>query len=471
MPFYSTIAAAEADGLIHYWLMNEQSGDGAADIISGWNGKIVSVNGSAATQSEIDATAVPSPAGYGRNLGSRYISDSQEILPIELTSPAPSLSPLSAITVRLRLFVSSQPETWSPCILGQSTSPIELYQSASNNALYYKVGTRSGSVAGNFWKTGFWQDFIITGNSGGQKFYLDGVEVFSGLGSSNYRPYTNFSGSAINGYIGANTSFGLDYFADIIVQDFAIWNRALSPAEVSSLQTAGMSEPLTPPPPVDLKFDINAPISGGFVSYTPSYAGFVVNAPITPEFEVFQDWTKTLNSFLLQEAYQLIITGAKDSLDDLIVPIENWQATNQAEGRSAYLQAVIPAGDQYIESISARSNGELVIRKGFRLPGGSSQFSDILRSGFDSLRYDRSGNRFTVTVSGRRQNDVASSGSRTLTGIRTISVTDGKRRVRCNVDLFLRPGMTVTADNQTFRADFINYFVSTNDKFCEVSER
>jgi len=43
--------------------------------------------------------------------------------------------------------------------------------------------------------------------------------------------------------------------------------------------------------------------------------------------------------------------------------------------------------------------------------------------------------------------------------------------VRCDIDLFLQPGMTVTAMGETFRAGYINYYVSQTDKFCEVGER
>ena len=41
----------------------------------------------------------------------------------------------------------------------------------------------------------------------------------------------------------------------------------------------------------------------------------------------------------------------------------------------------------------------------------------------------------------------------------------------CDIDLFLQPGMTVTALNESFQADYINYYVNDTDKFCEVGER
>lgn len=189
-------------------------------------------------------------------------------------------------------------------------------------------------------------------------------------------------------------------------------------------------------------------------------------------FSGFQDWLAGVPPIQLQEVYRLIITGAADGLADLYIGgISSWQATNQAGERSSYLQAVIPAADQYMTDIDARKNGELVIQKGYRLAGGHVTYSEILRSRFDTLRPDRGRRSLTVTVSGYQSGKPEASGARALTVVRTISTSNGKRRVQCEIDLFLQPGMTVTALNQSFKADFINYYVNDSDKFCEVGER
>lgn len=186
----------------------------------------------------------------------------------------------------------------------------------------------------------------------------------------------------------------------------------------------------------------------------------------------YQDWVSSLSPLQMQEVYRLVITGAADSLHDLTIgAISSWQATSQAGSRSSYLQAVIPAADQYLDAIAARSNGELVIQKGYRLADGTTRYDEILRSQFDNLRPDRGRRALTITVSGYLPGKAISTGSRTLTGIRSISSPNGQRRVRCDIDLFLRPGMTVTALDESFRADYINYYVTRSDKFCEVGER
>src|SRR5690554_5445638 len=186
----------------------------------------------------------------------------------------------------------------------------------------------------------------------------------------------------------------------------------------------------------------------------------------------YLDWLSVLPPISLQEVYRLVITGEADGLPDLhIGGISSWQATNQSGGRSSYLQAVIPAADSIIDDIADRKNGFLVIQKGYRTSDGSARYEEILRSRFDNLRPDRGQRALTVTVSGYMPGRPLFSGSRTLTGIRSISTQNGKRRVRCDVDLFLQPGMNVEALGDSFVASFINYYVSSADKFCEVGER
>ncbi|MBY6032197.1 hypothetical protein KUV59_03385 [Marinobacter daepoensis] len=186
----------------------------------------------------------------------------------------------------------------------------------------------------------------------------------------------------------------------------------------------------------------------------------------------YQDWVAILPPVQLQEVYRLVITGAQDGQPDLAIGgISSWQATNQAGVRSSYVQAVIPAADRYLAEIDARKNGELVIEKGYRLAGGLTRHEEILRAKFDMARPDQGRRSLTLTVSGYMRGKPLSSGSRKLTGIRMISKPNGKRRVTCDIDLFLQPGMTVAALNETFRADYINYYVTQSDKFCEVGER
>lgn len=483
MAFYPSKQSAQSSGLIHYWPMQELSGEDVADIIGGWGGKIVGT-GSAPSPSDIQNSIVTTPVGYGRNLGVRYAGAEQDILPIELQAPAPSLTPLSEVTIRIRFFLTSQGSAgwWSPFGLGRGSGAAILTQYTDGYGLDYQIGTRSGNPGGNPFTVGQWHDLVITAGpdapSGpGIKFYVNGVEVFSSTSGSSFFDIYQSSGAAIRGCLGAQNWYSggqlvFEALADIIVQDFAIWNRSLSQIEVQDLNNAGLSTALTPPPPVDLQFDAQATIAGDFIASTDSAEGFVLGATITAQFRLYQDWLASLPKVQLQELYRLVITGAPDSLDDLIIGgISSWQATNQAGSRSSYVQAVIPAADRYLADITDRPNGELVIQKGYKLSSGEIRFEEIIRARFDEARPDEGRSSLTLTVSGYMSGKLVSTGARTLTGIRRTSKPNGKRRVTCDIDLFLQPGMTVTALGESFKADFINYYVNQSDKFCEVGER
>jgi len=212
--------------------------------------------------------------------------------------------------------------------------------------------------------------------------------------------------------------------------------------------------------------------SANFIGSIGYKATFDAQLAFGARFSGYQDWVSKLPPLQLQEVYRLIITGSPDGVDDLpIGGISSWQATNQADGRSSYLQAVIPAAEQLLPAIAARKNGKLVLQKGYILSDGPTRFEEILRSRFDTLRPDRGPRALTVTVSGYLLKEGSFLGTRTLTGVRSISSPNGKRRVRCNIDLFLQPGMTANALGESFVVDYINYYVNQSDKFCEASER
>lgn len=209
-----------------------------------------------------------------------------------------------------------------------------------------------------------------------------------------------------------------------------------------------------------------------FVGFTPNQFGAIdANLGFAINVSGFQDWVSLIDPVKVQELYFLTITGAADGVSDIDFKASSWQATNQAGARQSYLQAVIPAAADLIQSISDRQSGELVLYKGYRFSDGTVRKEEILRSKFDTFRYDRGHRSFTVTVSGYLGGKQSQNANRTLKGVRSISLTNGKHRVRSDIDLFLQPGMTVTADNVTFQADYISYYVSGADKFCEVSER
>ena len=184
----------------------------------------------------------------------------------------------------------------------------------------------------------------------------------------------------------------------------------------------------------------------------------------------YQDWVSALDPAELQEIYTLTVTGAADNVDDVTIPISSWQATSQASPRKSYVQAVIPAAGQYLDMLTDRKNGDLVIKQGFRFADGTSKTEEIVRAAFERMQYTRGPSRLTATVSGYSVGYQLQKDTRSLEGVRSVSLSNSKYRVRCKSDLFLRPGMTAAIDDASFTVSYINYYVSGKDRFCEVSD-
>lgn len=155
------------------------------------------------------------------------------------------------------------------------------------------------------------------------------------------------------------------------------------------------------------------------------------------------------------------------------VPISSWQATLQVS-LSNFVQCVVPAVEDYIEAIGEAT--EFVIDRVVRVPGYGSLSYQMARSTIDTVTFDQGPTRFTATLRGYTSGfapdeDPDPSTDRILTGIRSVSITSGLRRVRCSVDWLLRPNYRVTAQDQQFIASYINYYVGRNDAYMDVGER
>lgn len=163
------------------------------------------------------------------------------------------------------------------------------------------------------------------------------------------------------------------------------------------------------------------------------------------------------------EVYLLLIDGQQ-------VPKASFQATMRAEGKS-FVQAVLPAADH----LPPLEYGALMeVRLGYYYPDADeySGLETIAQAPLEIVRSDEGASRFTVTVSGYGPLPNYAPGQRQLHGVRTRSVSQGKRRIRCDVDLLLRPKhYAIDEDGTSFRVETIQYFVNSASAAMEVTER
>lgn len=163
------------------------------------------------------------------------------------------------------------------------------------------------------------------------------------------------------------------------------------------------------------------------------------------------------------EVYLLLI-------GDLRVPMSSFQATMRRAGKS-FLQAIVPAGDTVLPALEYASL--MQVQLGYYYPSVDEfdELETIALAPLEQIRSDQGATRYTLTLSGYGDFPTADPRERTLQGIQTRSVSQGVRRVRCNVDLLLRPGnYALDGDGSSFQVDQIQYFVNATSAAMEVIE-
>ena len=173
--------------------------------------------------------------------------------------------------------------------------------------------------------------------------------------------------------------------------------------------------------------------------------------------------------------YRCILTGAADGTTDLTLPMKSFQARLR-DGDPSYLSCVIPDSTTYATLVAARPNGEIIIYSGYLFDDGTEQLEEIIRVDYESLQINRGANSDSLTVSGHKTITSSSPKDWTVTGVSFYGQTaEGKRRVRANLDPFVRCGDTCiygTGENDYFIIGGISCWVTATPAgyFMEVSE-
>lgn len=173
----------------------------------------------------------------------------------------------------------------------------------------------------------------------------------------------------------------------------------------------------------------------------------------------------------LQTIYTCIVTGADDGLDDLDLPMSSFQA-RMRDGEPSYLAVYIPNSVDYEVAILARTNGDIVVKKGYRMQDGTINLEEIARVDYESIGIDRGWQNDTATLSGHRTLSSTAPKERELSGVSYYALQmDGKRRVRADVDLFLRPGDIALLNDDNIEVGMITYTVDPFSSIMEITEK
>ena len=176
----------------------------------------------------------------------------------------------------------------------------------------------------------------------------------------------------------------------------------------------------------------------------------------------FDDWTLTAPEER-QTVYVL-------DVGDYRVPISSAQATMRANGQS-FLQAVIPNASEHATEIAVRINEKMVLLSGYRYADGSlSPLEAIAEAPFQLPSQATGAINDTLTISGYGVRAPGNGLTRQLSEVQTRTIgQDGRRRVRCGIDLFLRPGhIARDSDDVEFTVGTIQYFINAVSEAMEV---
>lgn len=172
------------------------------------------------------------------------------------------------------------------------------------------------------------------------------------------------------------------------------------------------------------------------------------------------NWSEWLTNNLDRAVarYYCTITGSADGETDIEVPISSFQARKQT-GSSTYLSVVIP-GIDYLDAISARANGEMVIEMAYLIGGVESIREEILRADIEQINYYRGTGSRSVTLIGHFAQTFVAKETRLYNPVYA-QRADGDLSYRFAVpDLYVNPGDTVRVGDDAFTADAVLYMVS-----------
>lgn len=171
--------------------------------------------------------------------------------------------------------------------------------------------------------------------------------------------------------------------------------------------------------------------------------------------------------------YYCVLTGDGDSLDDVTLPLENFQSRLRS-GSPSYLQVTIPDPYTYSASISARTNGDIVVYRGVRFADGGETVAEIARANLESIADDRGAENSSIQLVGHKQTTTETPKTRNVVGLIYYHTGTGARRAKTSVlDTHLRPGDTVVFPefgDESFVVGLVSYVVSARFEQMDLTE-
>jgi hypothetical protein len=101
---------------------------------------------------------------------------------------------------------------------------------------------------------------------------------------------------------------------------------------------------------------------------------------------------------------------------------------------------IAPPSLTMLDAIEVRDGNDLIFYRGVRFADDAEQLDILALAPLTGIRVDRGGRSLRLSLEGKASEATAEGASRTIQGISYRSLSEGRRRVRCAVDTYLRPG-------------------------------
>ncbi len=319
--------------------------------------------------------------------------------------------------------------------------------------------------------TGQVKAFIRTGSHGGA--LQDTLSIDCSVGEQNdYRYIYGCTGFDDN--VNANTVSGFTQNMDLAPFEVEVVAGVGLGAEAGTLEPeveagVGLSVSAEASKIIEAEITAGVGVSGAGAASKETETEITASVGVQAESTVF-NWSEWLAIYGNQYTarYYLTLTGAPDSLADVVIPISSFQYRLR-DNTPSYLQVVIP-GIDYATDIANRANGDLIVEMSYLVGGVEQHREQLARVDLEDVQTHEGPRKKSIVLVGHRT-ETWGAQIVTLRGITYQSDKNGLIRIRCaEPDLFLRPGNTVKAGDETFTAGQVMTAVAKHTQWMEVVE-
>jgi hypothetical protein len=191
----------------------------------------------------------------------------------------------------------------------------------------------------------------------------------------------------------------------------------------------------------------------------------------TGPFSLFLNQRYILNGFHIPATvyhavtYTLTLTGAPDSVDDVVLPMTSFQ-TRLKDGDPSWLSVISPNSRQNADSINARPNGELVITRNGIKADGTPESIERARVELETIRTDEGSFKSSATLAGHKTTSVGTPKGISLELASLKSVYSGKIHIESKMDSSIVSGDQAEHDSQVFTVGEV--FIAVNPRFTKM---